>query len=139
MSMTVTTAYRKKEPKPPLDVDTLPLYGLGSLPQNPTDQQLDAVFQTLQSDPVNDPSLYFPAVDDTVFYYYLCPVTFGAVTFKDSTGQIGGWDGASWPLDDVGEQYGPLVITYKGSEWNLYRTDFPGNRGGVTTTTFANG
>jgi hypothetical protein len=139
MSMTVATPYRKKVPKPPLEVDTLPMYGLGALPAEPSVQQYDAVFGTTQADPINDPSLYLPAVDDLTFYYYLCPPEFGAVTFKDSTGQIGGWDGASWPVDDVGSEYGPILIHYKGRDWNMYRTDFPGGRGGVTTTTFANG
>lgn len=139
MSMTVTTPYRKKVPKPPLPVTALPLYGLGAIDDYSNVRMLDSVFQTTQTDPVNDPSLYFPEITDDLFYYYLCPVEFGAVTFRDGSGQVGGWDGASWPLDDIGEQYGPVVVEYKGKSWNLYRTDFGGGRGGVIKTSFANG
>ncbi|MNV29188.1 hypothetical protein D3C71_1204060 [compost metagenome] len=100
---------------------------------------MNSTFQSVQADPVNDPLIYLPATDENTFAYYLCPLEFGLVTFKDSTGQQGGWDGASWPGDEVGDQYGPVVVRFKDRDWNLYRTDFPGGIGGTYTTGFANG
>lgn len=65
------------------------------------------------------------------FAYLTYPVSLGLATFRDTaTDFIGGWDGASWPLGDIGSVYGPIVIrrNIDGTmeDWYLYRTDFDG-------------
>lgn len=65
------------------------------------------------------------------FAYLTYPVSMGLATFRDTaTNFIGGWDGASWPLGDVGSVYGPIVVrrNIDGTmeDWYLYRTDFEG-------------
>lgn len=65
------------------------------------------------------------------FGVLLTPTQSGVVTFTDvGSGLDGAWDGASWPEDDIGTQFGPIVIqrTQGGvtSSWQLYRTDFDG-------------
>ena len=63
-------------------------------------------------------------------YGYLCyPKSMGLATFTDTNlGIEGGWDGASWPDGDIGDQYGPIVVSRTigdtTSDWYLYRTDF---------------
>ena len=67
-------------------------------------------------------------------YIYFChPVSLGLATFyfSDTTGNtlVGGMNGASWPLDDIGYDYSPLTITRQhsdgtSSQWYLYRSDF---------------
>lgn len=65
--------------------------------------------------------------------WFASPVELGAVTFSDTNGFIGGWDGASWAEgsygENPGEHYGPVVVrrTIDGQvrSWNVYRTDIP--------------
>lgn len=63
------------------------------------------------------------------FGVLLSPVGAGEVTFFDMGANLeGGWGGASWPKDDIGTSFGPVVLkrTNGGveSDWNMYRTDF---------------
>jgi hypothetical protein len=139
MSITCTTAYRKVIPKPPLEIDLLPLYGLGSFTDYNDATQVRSFMTAVHTDPQANPTISFPDVNDFTFLYYMAPVEYGLVTFKDSSGIQGGWDGASWPADDVGSEYGPVIITYQDRQWYMYRTDFPGNRAMVYTVSFANG
>ena len=54
------------------------------------------------------------------------------VTFTEILGGVpqmqGGWDGATWPYNDVASTSGPLVVSgvYDGVniQWYIYRTDF---------------
>lgn len=139
MSMVSTTPYRKPVVKPPIETDVWPLYGLGSIEDYTNLADMDNTFMGVHENPQQRPQVYFTDAPDNLFFYYLCPIEYGAVTFRDGSGLAGGFDGASWPIDDIGEEYGPVQVTYKGTEWNLYRTDFPGGRGGTYTVSFANG
>lgn len=139
MSMVSTTPYRKPVPRPPIETDVWPRFGIGILPDYTDIPEMDNVFMAEHIDPQVRPQINFAAASDIMFYYYLCPVEYGACSFRDASGLAGGFDGASWPIDDIGEEYGPVLVTYKGMEWNLYRTDFPGGRGGLYTVSFANG
>ena len=66
------------------------------------------------------------------FAYFAVPSTIAnanTVTFTEMPYlEISAWDGATWPLDDIGDTYGPLSVpgTLNGSPitWYLYRTDF---------------
>lgn len=61
---------------------------------------------------------------------YLCyPKAMGLAVFTDTNlGIPGGWDGASWPFEDIGVNNGPIEIQRTigdtTSTWYLYRTDF---------------
>ena len=66
---------------------------------------------------------------DYVFIAY--PAALGRATFVDTSipyiGE-GGWEGATWPDngDFIFDSYEPIVITRDGTDWYVYRTDFPG-------------
>lgn len=65
------------------------------------------------------------------YAYLFSPVANGAISFNDLANNMpGGWDGASWPDGDIGENYGPQIISLDfgaGAEaWYVYRTDFTG-------------
>jgi hypothetical protein len=51
---------------------------------------------------------------------------FSELTGTDGNFQVS-WDGASWPEDDVGDDVGPVQITYQGVLWYIWRTDFSEN------------
>lgn len=139
MSMLCASPYRAPKIKPPIETDLWPRFGLGRLDSYDNQAMMDIALATEHEDPLNNPSFVLPAIDDSTYYYYMVPVQYGAATFRDPSGLVGGWDGASWPLDDVGDEYGPVEITYRGHQYMLYRTDFPGGRGGTFSVTFANG
>jgi len=67
---------------------------------------------------------------DAQFAYFVYPVELGLATFTDSNGFIGGWDGATWAVGDIGSTYGPKTISRTvntvTSNWYVYRTDFAG-------------
>lgn len=68
-------------------------------------------------------------IPDGHFGYLCYPKAMGLATFTDTNISIpGGWDGASWPENDVGSTNGPIEIQRQVgdtvSTWYLYRTDF---------------
>ena len=131
--------YRPPVIKPPIEATLMPRYGVAWLESYDNEQMLDIALSAEHEDPLNFPQFVLPAIDENAFYYYASPVEYGLATFRDPNGFQGGWDGASWPVDDVGEVYGPVEITYKGAQWYIYRTDFPSGPGGTYSVTFANG
>ncbi len=139
MSMLCASPYRAPKVRPPIETDLWPRYGLGRLESYDNQAMMDIALSTEHEDPLNNPTFVLPAIDETLYYYYIVPLAYGLATFYGPSGFAGGWDGASWPLDDVGEEYGPVEITYRGNQYLLYRTDFGGGRGGTYTVTFANG
>lgn len=80
-------------------------------------------------EPNSEFSIDAPGEND---YGYVCyPKAMGEARFTDKVSNFeGGWDGASWPDQDVGDEYGPIEIerTVNGVTltWYLYRTDFSG-------------
>lgn len=47
------------------------------------------------------------------------------VRFMDiAVSLYGGWDGASWDGDNIGETSGPVTIMAGADSWHLFRTDF---------------
>lgn len=139
MSLVSCTAYRAKPEKPPIGDLPLPRYGMGRLEvYDPTSMNFRIVFASEHTDYREYPQFVLPTARDWDYYYYMAPADLGAATFQFS-GFIGGWDGASWPLDDMGEGYGPVQIDIDGITWNIWRTDWPGNMGGTFIVTFANG
>ena len=65
------------------------------------------------------------------FGYFMHPIEYGVATFTDFYTKIpGGWDGAAWPLNDIGTTDGPITINVTRSgitrQYYLYRTDFDG-------------
>lgn len=137
MSITCTTPYRAPIVKPPLEIDLLPYYGLGRLEEyDPEDKHFWIVFGTQHKD-YQQQKFILPTAEEYDYYYYMAPVEYGAATFTYN-GLMGGWDGASWPLDDMGEVYGPVEIEIQGHKWNLWRSDWPGNMGGVYSVRFEN-
>lgn len=139
MSMVSTTPYRKPVVKPPIETEDWPRFGVGIITDYADAAQMDSVFFGVHESPQRQPLVTYRDAPDNMFFYYLCPTEYGAATFRDTSGLAGGFDGASWPIDDIGEEYGPVLVDYLGREWNLYRTDFPGNRGGAYSVSFANG
>lgn len=135
--MPVVSASAYRAPKP-IDPNAEPsLYGQGRIePDNYNDGTLSAVLnQQILS--VNGTQFTTENAGDN-YYYFLAPLKYGKVTFK-ANGLAGGWDGAHWPLDDIGDEYGPVVVTYLGKKYNLYRTDFNGNSATTYEVLFANG
>lgn len=91
---------------------------------------------------INDSGIEFPNTQNgfftqdtgetgTTYGYFLAPEHVGEVTFVDtSIGIEGGWDGATWPLDEEFSYLsGPLLFTRtiagQVTDWRLYRMDFP--------------
>jgi hypothetical protein len=139
MTMVCATPYRPPVIKPPIETGLQPRYGVGRLETYTNPQLLDIALSNVHENPLNLPQFTLPPIDETLYYYYACPVEYGFATFRDPSGFQGGWDGASWPVDDIGDEYGPVEITYLGAQWYVYRTDFPSAPGGTYTVTFANG
>lgn len=141
MSMLSATAYRKPVEKPPIPTQLNPLYGISRV--SPSDYGNQGIMEVALSvehyDAVNSPSFYVPQPEPDAYLYYAVPIEYGTATFKDPYGFTGGWDGASWELDDVGSEYGPVEITFRGTQWRLYRTDFSGMDGGNYRVSFENG
>jgi hypothetical protein len=83
---------------------------IGNLPQHSNDLQ------------------QYTVQNDSGYLWYVSPVELGAVTFTDTNGFVGGWDGASWGAD-IGDTYGPVTVQHTvggiSRQWNVYRTDFP--------------
>lgn len=139
MSIVCTTPYLPPKIREPIEVSREPMFGRGRV--DPADygdsRLLQPIFQFTHSDFLTKPTVTFPSTNFGEYLYYMAPVSYGTATFRDSFGFVGGWDGASWPLDDMGDTNGPVVVTYLGTQWNLYRTDWDGSWGGDYTITFS--
>ncbi len=63
------------------------------------------------------------------FGFVCYPVVYGLATFQDvDSGDTGGWDGATWPVDgSVGTTAGPLTVNRNintaRTQWYIYRTE----------------
>ena len=137
MSLVCAAPYRAPVVKPPVEIEAVPRYGMGRFETyDETSPMFDIIMATQHNDFLEGRFVMPQAVEDD-YYYYMSPVEFGKASFRFS-GFTGGWDGASWPLDDMGEEYGPVVISYGGRDWNMYRTDWPGSMGGQFTVSFEN-
>ncbi len=133
-----TTPYRAPVVKPPIVIEGIPRYGMGRLEEyNPRDPMFYIVFGTQHTDFKDNPKFTLPAAVDGNYFYYMAPASFGAATFT-FMGFNGGWDGASWPLDDMGDEFGPVEIEIDGVLWHIYRTDWPDSIGGDYSVRFAN-
>jgi len=139
MSMLCASPYRPPKPIIPIETQLPPRFGLGALESYTNEQMLTQALSEVHENAQQYPSFTLPAAPDDGFFYYMAPVEYGAVTFRDAGGLVGGWDGASWPLDDMADTTGPVEVMYQGHKYNLYRTDWPGSRGGTFTVSFANG
>lgn len=137
MPIVHTPFYKKEEPKEEVIVSSVPRWGYGIVENVQDQSELSSALQN-QHDTYETGSLSVFGAGGDDFYYYLSPIELGAVTFKDTNGFVGGWDGASWPTDDMGEVYGPVVVYYYGAQYNLYRTDWPGNGDMNFNLTFEN-
>lgn len=65
------------------------------------------------------------------YVYLFSPVSNGAISFRDQASNfIGGFDGATWGDGDIGETYGPVIVSLDfgtgAEDWYVYRTDFSG-------------
>lgn len=70
-------------------------------------------------------------LDDLEYAYLAHPVSYGIAAFFVPGDDIqSGWDGATWPINGVGDTYGPITIDYTKfgvtKSYYLYRTDFEG-------------
>lgn len=143
MSMVCATPFRAKPPRPPVPEAPIPRYGIGRLETYDTsvrDNKLnfEIVFGSQLEVVEPNASFSLPATGTDIYSYFLSPIEYGFVTFKANGGFTGGWDGASWPLDDMGDQYGPVVVQYNGRDWYLYRTDWPDSMATTYTVNWAN-
>lgn len=139
MSLMNSTAYRAKPPRPEVDLTALPRYGMGRLETyDPTSREFNIVLATEHQEFQDFPEFQLPRAEWWDYYYYIAPAALGEATFRYS-GMVGGWDGASWPLDDMSDVYGPVDIEIDGQPWRLWRSDWPGNMGGTYSVTFENG
>lgn len=143
MSMTCATPFRAKPPRPPVPEAAMPRFGIGRLETYDTsirDNKLNFDIVMGSELAVVEPNATFslPNTGDNIYSYFMSPVEYGTVSFKANGGFTGGWDGASWPLDDMGDEYGPVTITYEGAEWYMYRTDWPGAAATTYTVNFSN-
>lgn len=123
---------RPEEPVPPFPYYyDGPFLSTGDLYSGITDDDLDALMDGQMTSNVTGDTITLSAPGAGDYMYMLSPVYNGAITFTDTaTNIIGGWDGASWPDNDIGESYGPVVISVvvngTPEDWYVYRTDFPG-------------
>ncbi len=93
-----------------------------------TDQEVTANLTQVLSGS-NNQTHRFDIPADT-YAYLAYPASMGLVTMVDpGFAPSGGLDGASWPLGQLGSEYGPIVVTRMidgvAREWYLYRSDFP--------------
>lgn len=104
-------------------ISSLPKYGSSQL-ANISASDIDGLINSLPS--TNNQDFFLEA--PVGYGYFAYPAALGQATFIDmSTGNVGGWDGATWPSDgSVGSTSGPATVTKNGEEWYVYRTDFPG-------------
>lgn len=140
MSNVILTPYIKPEvPIPPF-----PYYAVSNY-LSPTDYNTAAKVIALadgqMSSNVNGDTLTLNAGPDEYMYLF-SPVYNGAISFRDlSTNFVGGWDGASWGDGDVGENFGPVIVSLDfgaGAEnWYVYRTDFSGVGNHTYSLTYA--
>lgn len=109
--------------------DAKPVYGIGPVGIRTHEQVVQYLTNELTDERVQQFTLNAQNMGE---YMYVCyPVALGLARFIDTATDFdGGWDGATWPDDDIGTIFGPLTIqrTIHGatSEWYLYRTDFDG-------------
>lgn len=95
-----------------------------------TEEDLDNFTSVAPSDPR---SLVLPKqnVNDDQYLYFAISEDAGPVDFfVTRTNQRGNFDGATWPENDTGDSFTPILVsrTIEGTEqrWNLYRSDFEG-------------
>lgn len=138
MSIVCTTPYTPPPDPPVIDDTVLPIYGVGRI--SPDDYNQSHWFQPILTQTHDDfktnPTVNFKYPFEDEYYYYLVPKSMGKVEFRDINGWLGGWDGASWPLDDMADTLGPVEVYYNGIIWDLYRTDWPGSWQTTFTVTF---
>ena len=133
-----TTPYRAPPIKEPIVIEAIPVFGMGRFEEyNPEDPMWPIVFATQHHDFQTNPKFFLPQASDEDYFYYMAPNAFGKATFT-FMGFNGGWDGASWPLDDMAGTYGPVELEYGGITWDIYRTDWPGGMEGYYSVSFAN-
>lgn len=138
MSLVTATPYRAAPVKPPITIEAVPIFGMGRFEAyDPEDPMWLIVLATQHSDFETNSKFYLPAATEENYFYYMAPEAFGDATFTFN-GFNGGWDGANWPLDDMGTEYGPAKVQYAGITWNMYRTDWPGGLEGYYSVRFAN-
>lgn len=142
MSIACATPYRAPVRKPPVANKTPARFGIGRLEDYDVSIQVkranfDIVFGS-ELGVQDNAAFMLPNMEGGLYGYFLSPKDFGDVSFRSSSGITGGWDGASWPLDDIGDTYGPVEITLDGQQWYLYRTDFSDNPEQTVYASFAN-
>jgi hypothetical protein len=140
MSLICTTPY--VQPPPPdlsLDKTQQVLYGTGRIEDYTNSGQMSAVFIRSLSTPYETNAISFNQALEQDYFYVLVPADYGETTFRDSNGMVGGFDGASWPLDDWAETLGGVPVYYNYREYLLYRTDWPGNWANTYYLSFENG
>lgn len=99
----------------------LPKYGVGPYGVD-TEAEIDLYLTETMPD--QNEGVFSQTSNAGEYLYFMSPRALGAATFvNDDNGFQGGWDGATWPLDDIGGS-GPIAITYQGERWYLYRSDF---------------
>lgn len=109
-------------------VPLTPYYFTGPWGITTTQQLLEVDKQALTG---ANPVMINVDVLDGTFGYFLIPASTYNHSFLDqSSGLSGGWDGADWPLDDIGNNgtLFPVVMPVEGvdADWLLFRTDFSG-------------
>lgn len=106
-----------------------PKYGVG--PAGITTEQGIDTYLTNEM-PDQQPGQVSYSTAENQYFYFMSPKALGSVTFVDADTQLpGGMDGATWPAGQIGETTGPLVVSYQGEQWYLYRSDFD-NHGAKT-------
>lgn len=127
MSIVCTTPYRAPIQKPEVGVFNMPRWGVGVITDYNDYSQMFTVFGSREHNIEESNTLQFPDAGWDDFFYYISPIEYGNVSFRNSFGMTGGWDGATWPIDDMASTNGPVEVFYQGQSWLLYRTDWPGN------------
>ena len=102
------------------------LYGVGPFGIN-----TQALAQSYITNALNTEGIFAVDTQAGIYGYFMSPVSYGSATFENTANNVqGGWDGASWPQDQVGTQLGPIVIDIITNgvtlQYNLYRTDYDG-------------
>lgn len=140
MSNVILTPYVRQ----PVSIPPFPYYAVSTyLPPTAynTSAKVIALSDGQMSSNVNGDTLSLNAGVDEYMYLF-SPVSNGAITFRNvATSLIGGWDGASWGDGDIGEEFGPVVISLDfgsgSSDWYVYRTDFSGAGAQTFSLTYA--
>lgn len=112
--------------KDPCVPNMTPQYGTFSHGVN-TDAELDFLAHSF---PDNNDRRFTVDVDEGRYGYFAYPVDLGYAKFVDSdTGLEGGWGGASWTEDEIGDTLSPITVVRNicgtAVEWFVYRTEMP--------------